>query len=212
MRNPAASPPQSQDASLGAARTAAGAPRAARSTAAAVERLCTRIDRPLVLVGMMGAGKSTIGRKLAAMLELPFADADDEIVTAARMSIPDIFEAFGETHFRDGERRVIARMLDGEARVIATGGGAFAQAETRALILDRGIAIWLDSELETLLERVMRKDTRPLLRSGDPREVLKRLLAERRPAYAQAPIRVVSDAGPIGETAGRIIEALDEWL
>ena len=171
-----------------------------------------RIDRPLVLVGMMGAGKSTIGRRLSASLSLPFVDADDEIVEAAQMSIPEIFDAFGEAYFRDGERRVIARLLDSEPRVIATGGGAFVHPDTRALILERGIAIWLDSDLDTLVERVSRKDTRPLLRDGDPREVLARLLEKRRPAYAEAQIHIVSDKGPLTETVARILEALQSWL
>ena len=199
MRNPPSS--SSADSSTG---SGAGAD--------AVGRVLARIDRPLVLVGMMGVGKSTIGRKLASTLGLPFADADDEIVEAAQMSIPDIFEAFGEDYFRDGERRVIARMLESDRCVIATGGGAFVQPETRATSLQNGVAIWLDSDLETLVERVGRKDTRPLLRDGNPREILERLLAARKPAYAEAPIRVTSDMGPHAETVCRILEALDEWL
>jgi shikimate kinase len=154
---------------------------------------------------------STSGRRLAASLDLAFADADEEIATAAQMSIPEIFGAFGEPYFRDGERRVIARMLEEGPRVIATGGGAFAQPDTRALILERGTAIWLDSDLDTLVERVSRKDTRPLLRGGNPRAILERLLEERRPAYEQAPIRVISNAGPPTETVARILEALDAW-
>jgi len=185
----------------------AGAPRAEGR-----DQLRARIQRPLVLVGMMGAGKSTIGRRLAAALDFSFADADEEIVEAAQMSIPEIFDAYGEPSFRDGERRVIARMLEGGPRIIATGGGAFALPETRALILERGTAIWLDSDLDTLVERVTRKDTRPLLRGGNPRAILERLLEERRPAYAQAPIRVMSDAGPLAETVSRILVELDAWL
>ena len=175
-------------------------------------RLRGRIDRPLVLVGMMGVGKSTIGRRLASSLTLPFIDADDEIVEAAQMSIPEIFESFGENYFRDGERRVIARLMGGETRVIATGGGAFVQPETRAVILEKAITIWLDSELDTLVERVSRKDTRPLLRGRNPRAVLEQLLAERAPFYAEAPIRVMSDEGPQAETVTRILEALDQCL
>lgn len=171
-----------------------------------------RIGRPLVLVGMMGAGKSTVARRLAASLSLPFNDADEEIVAAARMSIAEIFEAFGEPYFRDGERRVIARLLQGAPCVIATGGGAFVEPATRALILEKGLAIWLDSDLDTLVERVGRRDTRPLLRGRDPREVIERLAAERRPAYAQAPIRVVSDRGPMTRTVTRILEELEAWL
>ena len=178
----------------------------------AIRALAARIDRPIVLVGMMGVGKSTVGRKLAQLLGLPFADADDEIEQAAQMSVSEIFETFGEPYFRDGERRVIARLLEGGPQVLATGGGAFVQPDTRALILERGLAIWLDSDVKTLVERVGRKDTRPLLRDGDPKEIVARLKAEREPAYAQAPIKVMSDAGPHGEAVSRILQALDAWL
>lgn len=174
--------------------------------------LAARIDRPLVLVGMMGTGKSSTGRKLAAALGLGFADADDEIVEAAKMPIADIFDQFGEDYFRDGERRVIARLLEQPRQVIATGGGAFVQADTRAMILERGIAIWLDADVDTLVERVARNDKRPLLRGGDRREIITRLLEERRPAYAEAPIRVTSGRGPHSETIAAIVEALDQWL
>src|SRR5690606_2831353 len=124
-----------------------------------LKSLAGRIDRPLVLVGMMGVGKSTIGRKLAQLLNLPFADADEEIVQAAQMSINEIFERYGEAYFRDGERRVIARLLEGRPSVIATGGGAFAQPDTRALIKQAGLPIWLDCDVRTLVDRVTRKDT-----------------------------------------------------
>jgi shikimate kinase len=177
-----------------------------------IKGIASRIDRPIVLVGMMGVGKSTIGRKLAQLLDLPFRDADDEIEQAAQLSIAEIFERFGEAHFRDGERRVIARLLDSGPSVLATGGGAFVQPETRALIHDRGIAVWLDSDVATLVDRVTRKDTRPLLRDGDPREIVARLKAERAPAYAEAPIKVMSDAGPHGETVNRILKAIAAWL
>jgi len=177
-----------------------------------IRGLAARIDRPIVLVGMMGVGKSTIGRKLAQLLDLPFADADDEIERAAQLSVSEIFERYGEAHFRDGERRVIARLLDSGPMVLATGGGAFAQEDTRALIKERGIAVWLDSDVSTLLDRVGRKDTRPLLRGGDPRETLTRLKAERGPAYAEAPIKVISDAGPHGETVNRILQEISAWL
>ncbi|BBC72857.1 shikimate kinase [Altererythrobacter sp. B11] len=176
-----------------------------------IRALAARIDRPIVLVGMMGVGKSTIGRKLAQLLGLSFTDADDEIEKAAQMAIAEIFEQFGEAYFRDGERRVIARLMDGGPSVIATGGGAFVQADTRELILQRGLAIWLDSDVDTLVERVGRKDSRPLLRGGDPREIMARLKAEREPAYSAAPIKVMSDAGPHGETVNRILKALIEW-
>ncbi len=190
----------------------ADAPARQSSAAQRPEALRARIQRPLVLVGMMGVGKSTAGRRLASALSLPFADADAEIVAAARMSIAEMFEDFGEDYFRDGERRVIARLLEGGPGVIATGGGAFVEPATRALILERGIAIWLDSDLETLVERVGRRDTRPLLHGRNPHEVLTKLAEERRPAYAMAPIRVVSDEGPMTRTVTRILEALDAWL
>lgn len=179
---------------------------------ARIAAIAGRIDRPLVLVGMMGVGKSTIGRKLAHLLLLPFADADDEIVAAAKMPIAEIFEQFGEGYFRDGERRVIARLLEGGPAVIATGGGAFVQPETAALILDKGLPIWLDSDTETLVERVSRNNKRPLLRGGNVREIVTRMKAEREPAYARAAIKVMSDAGPHGATVNRILEALDQCL
>ena len=177
----------------------------------AIKALAARIDRPVVLVGMMGVGKSTVGRKLAQLLDFPFADADEEIEQAAQMSVSDIFDKYGEDHFRDGERRVIARLLD-RPGVLATGGGAFVQPATRALILERGIAVWLDSDVATLVERVGRKNTRPLLRGGDPQAIIARLKAEREPAYAEAPIKIMSNAGPHGEAVHRILQALDQWL
>ncbi|MEO6388499.1 MAG: shikimate kinase [Croceibacterium sp.] len=178
----------------------------------AIRDLAARIDRPVVLVGMMGVGKSTIGRKLAQLLGLPFRDADEEIEKAAQMSVTEIFEGFGEEYFRDGERRVIARLIEGGPAVLATGGGAFVQPDTRAMILERGIAVWLDSDVKTLVERVSRKGTRPLLKGGDPKEIVTRLRIEREPAYALAPIKVMSNAGPHGEAVNRIIEAIDAWL
>jgi len=181
---------------------------------AELEALVQRIDRPVVLVGLMGVGKSSIGRKLASLLHVPFVDADDEIERAAQMSIKEIFAQFGEPYFRDGERRVIARLIDGPGTrcVIATGGGAFVNDETRALILDKAIAVWLDSDIDVLVDRVGRKDTRPLLKDGDPREILTRLKAEREPAYAQAPIRVMSSTGPQSRTVARVLKGIAEWL
>jgi shikimate kinase len=178
------------------------------------EALSQRIDRPLVLVGLMGVGKSSIGRKLAGLLHMPFVDADDEIERAAQMSISEIFGQFGEPYFRDGERRVIARLIDGPGtrKVIATGGGAFVNPETRALILDKAIAVWLDGEVDVLVDRVGRKDTRPLLKDGDPHAILTRLKAEREPAYAQAPIKVKSSSGPQGRTVARVLKGIAEWL
>jgi shikimate kinase len=183
-------------------------------TAEAIASLADRIDRPVVLVGMMGAGKSSVGRRLAALLHWPFVDADDEIERAAQMSIPEIFDAYGEDYFRDGERRVIARLLDdkGGRKVIATGGGAFCHPVTQALILDKGIAVWLDADVDTLVERTGRKDNRPLLRGVNRREILARLCQERRAAYAKAPIRVISNGGPHGRTVAGVLKGLQEWL
>lgn len=183
-------------------------------SSAEIEALARRIDRPVVLVGLMGVGKSSIGRKLAHLLHMPFVDADDEIESAAQMSIAEIFTQFGEPYFRDGERRVIARLMDepGTKRVIATGGGAFVNPETRALILQKAITVWLDSNLDVLLDRVGRKNTRPLLQNGDPREILGRLKAEREPAYAEAPIHVKSSAGPQGRTVALVLKGIAEWL
>ena len=164
--------------------------------------------RPVTLVGLMGVGKTTIGRRLAARLDLPFVDADAEIEVASGMAVSEIFARFGEAHFRDGERRVIARLIDGAPKVIATGGGAFIDAETRALILARTRAVWLDADIATLVERVRRRDTRPLLKGKDPAEVLTALAAVRNPIYAEAPIHIGSKRGPHTETVDAIIAAL----
>lgn len=180
--------------------------------AASLAALSRRLDRPVVLVGLMGVGKSTIGKRLAQCLGTPFIDADDAVADAAQMSIPEIFERFGEAYFRDGERRVIARLIEeneGRGAVIATGGGAFVDPETQALILDRAIAVWLDSDLDTLVERVGRRNTRPLLIGKDPRVVLAQLMEARRPAYARAHIRAISNSGPQMATVARILSALE---
>jgi shikimate kinase len=169
-----------------------------------------RPNRPIVLIGLMGVGKSTVGKRLSARLGLPFVDADQEIETAAGLTISEIFARYGEPHFRDGERRVIARLIDGQPKVIATGGGAFMQDETRALILEKAIAIWLDADVEVLANRVARRDTRPLLRDKDPRVVLAELAAVRNPVYALAPIHVRSQPSPHELTVDRILRALDE--
>jgi shikimate kinase len=163
---------------------------------------------PVTLVGLMGVGKTTIGRRLAARLDLPFVDADAEIEVASGMAVSEIFARFGEAHFRDGERRVIARLIDGAPKVIATGGGAFIDPDTRALILARTHAVWLDADIATLVERVRRRDTRPLLKDKDPAQVLTALAAVRNPIYAQAPIHVGSKRGPHVETVDTIIKAL----
>lgn len=177
-----------------------------------VAAIAARITRPVVLVGLMGVGKSTVGRKLAMMLGRDFVDADDAIVEAAQRSIPEIFATFGEAYFRDGERRVIARLIDEGHGVIATGGGAFVDPATRQRVLDRAIAVWIDCDIDTLVERTSRRPTRPLLQQGDPHAILSRLAAERAPFYAEAPIRVFSENGPHADTARAIIEAIDQWL
>ncbi len=181
-------------------------------TNAQIAEIARRIDRPIVLVGLMGVGKSTVGRRLAALTGANFTDSDDEIEAASQRSISEIFEEFGEPYFRDGERRVIARLLDEQSNVIATGGGAFICDETRELILQKAIAVWIKSDLATLVERTRRKNTRPLLKNGDPEEIIGRLLEERTPYYQQAQIHVSSGNGPHDQAARRILEAIDQWL
>ena len=167
-------------------------------------------QKSIVLVGMMGAGKSTLGRRLARRLGLPFADADEEIEAAAGLSVAEIFERYGEAHFRDGERRVLARLIHGPPRVIAAGGGAFIDPETRALMLSRCIAIWLDVEVEVLAERVGRRGHRPLLKGQDPLTRLRDLAALRNPIYAEAHIRIGSGSDSHDKTVARIIAALED--
>lgn len=166
---------------------------------------------PIVLVGMMGVGKSTVGRRLAARLGLSFVDADEEIEKAAGMTVAEMFERYGEAHFRDGERRVIARLMDGAPKVIATGGGAFMQEETRQLILENATAVWLDADIDILVDRVGRRDSRPLLKNRDPRAVLTELAAVRNPIYALAPIHVKSIAAPHEIAVEKIMEQLTQW-
>jgi shikimate kinase len=166
------------------------------------------VAKPIVLIGLMGVGKTTVGRRLAARLRLPFADADAEIERAAGMSVSEIFARFGEPYFRDGERRVIRRLVDGKPKVIATGGGAFLQPDTRALILSQATAVWLRAAPEILAERVRRRDTRPLLRGRDPLEVLRDLAAQRDPVYAEAPIHVASCRAPHEATVTAILRAI----
>jgi shikimate kinase len=148
--------------------------------------------RSIVLVGMMGAGKSSIGRRLASELSLPFVDADTEIESAAGMSIPEIFEAHGESYFRSGEARVIARLLESGPQVLASGGGAFINPQTRALIRARGVSVFLKADLEVLLRRIKRRSDRPLLKSDDPEQTLRRLVDERYPVYAEADLTIHS--------------------
>jgi len=168
-----------------------------------------KLDKTLVLVGMMGAGKTSVGRRLANGLGVPFRDADAEIELAAGCTINEIFERFGEPAFRDGERKVIARLLLEAPHVLATGGGAFIDPETRARVKQDAVSIWLRARLDLLVERVLRKETRPLLRNTDSRATLERLLKEREPVYAQADIIIESDEGPHEAVVKRILAALD---
>ena len=162
----------------------------------------------VVLVGLMGAGKSCIGRHLAQHLGLPFVDADTEIEKAAGCSIPEIFEQHGEQAFREGERRVIARLLEEGPQVVATGGGAYMDPETRAAIAKRATSVWLRADLDLLVRRTSRRNTRPLLRTGDPKEILGRLIEERYPTYAEADITVDSVDAPPQVTVQRVLDAL----
>jgi shikimate kinase len=164
--------------------------------------------RSVVLVGMMGAGKSTIGRRLAARLRLPFLDADIEIEAAAGMPIPDIFETHGEPHFRDGEARVIARLLDGGPAVLATGGGAFMREETRELIRDKAISIWLKADADIIMKRVKRRADRPLLQTSDPAATIGRLIEEREPVYRHADLTIWSRDVPHEKIVDECVEAL----
>jgi shikimate kinase len=162
----------------------------------------------IVLVGMMGAGKSTIGRRLAARLRLPFLDADIEIEAAAGMSIPDIFETHGEPHFRDGEARVIARLLDSGPAVIATGGGAFMREETRTRVRDKAVSIWLKADVDIIMKRVKRRADRPLLQTEDPTATVSRLLEAREPIYRTADVTILSRDVPHDRIVDECIEAL----
>jgi shikimate kinase len=163
--------------------------------------------RTLVLVVLMGVGKSSVGKRLAHRLGLPFRDADTEIEAAAGMSVSEIFERDGEAAFRAGERKVIARLLAEPVHVLATGGGAFMNEDTRKLIAERGLSIWLKAELDELVKRVGRRTHRPLLKQGDPRQILERLMQERYPTYAEADL-AVSSAGSAEETTERVLAAL----
>ncbi|NIX75174.1 shikimate kinase [Microvirga terricola] len=176
--------------------------------------ICRQLGtRSIVLVGLMGAGKSTVGRRLAQTLGLPFRDADHEIEAAAGMTIPDIFAIHGEDHFRDGERRVIARLLqDHGPMVLATGGGAFMNDETRARIAEDGISIWLRANLDVLMRRVRKRSNRPLLQTPDPEGTMRRLMDTRHPVYATADLTVDSHEAPHDRVVADIIEALAKWF
>jgi shikimate kinase len=164
--------------------------------------------RSIVLVGMMGAGKSSIGRRLAARLGLPFVDADTEIEAAAGMSIPDMFETHGEPYFRSGEARVIARLLEHGPQVLATGGGAFMNEQTRALVRHKGVSVWLRADFDVLMRRIKRRTDRPLLQTSDPAATLEKLIAERYPVYGEADVTVFSREVPHDTIVDEIVTAV----
>ncbi len=168
--------------------------------------------RNIVMIGMMGAGKTSVGRRLATALDLPFVDADAEIEQAANLTVAEIFSTYGEDHFRQGERKVIARLLAGGPRVIATGGGAFMNDETRTEIGRRAISLWLKAALPLLMERVQRKANRPLLSEADPKTVIKRLMSVREPVYATADITIASRDTPHAVIVGDALQALEDFL
>jgi shikimate kinase len=174
--------------------------------------LAKRLDLPVVLVGLMGVGKSTVGRRLARRLGLPFVDSDSAIEEAVGLPWGELFERYGEEDYRDGERRLVARLVDGEVRVIATGGGGFVDPRTRDLLKERTITVWLDAPVDVLAERTSRRDTRPLLKNGDPKGTLERLAKLEREAYAEAHIHVKSGDGAHREVVEAIVRALDDHL
>jgi shikimate kinase len=186
---------------------------AKRSITREVERVHRGLNnRPIVLVGLMGAGKTSIGRRLAGKLGLGFVDADQEIEKAAGKSIPEIFADHGEPYFREGERRVIARLLDNGAQVLATGGGAFMNEETRARITAASISLWLKADLPLLMKRVMKRDNRPLLKQDDPEAVMRNLMDTRYPVYAQADITVESRDVQHTQMVNEVVRALASWI
>lgn len=177
-----------------------------------MQKLTEILDRPIVLVGLMGAGKSTVGRRLARRLGLPFVDSDVAIEEASGASTAELFERYGEHDFRDGERRLVARLVDGTVRVIATGGGAFIDPRTRQLLNERAITVWLDASIEILAERTGRRNNRPLLQKGNRAETLSRLSEERQPMYQEAQIHIRSGNGAHGDVVEAIVSALHDHL
>jgi shikimate kinase len=169
-------------------------------------------SRSIVFVGLMGAGKTAIGRRVAACLSLPFVDSDQEIESVSRMSIAELFDRYGESEFRSLEQRVILRVLEAGPQVLSTGGGAFINAQTRAAIAERGLSVWLKADLDTLMERVSKKQNRPLLKTADPRGTLERLMAERHPVYANADLTVPTRDEHKEVIANEVIDALSRHL
>lgn len=180
---------------------------------ASCDTIAERIgQRSIVLVGLMGAGKSAVGRKLAALLKLPFVDADAEIETVSKMTIPELFEQYGEPEFRSLEQRVITRLLKSGPQVLATGGGAFINAETRHAIRQDAVSVWLSADVDLLMERVSRRQNRPLLRDPDPRGVMQRLMKERYPVYETADVEVRSQDISKDDMAANVATAIASWL
>lgn len=176
-------------------------------------RLAARLGaRHLVLVGLMGAGKTSVGKRLAQRLGLPFVDSDQAIEESARMTIPEIFATLGEAEFRSGERKVIARLLNETQQVIATGGGAFMDSETRDRIRDKGVSLWLKADLPVLMRRVVRRQNRPLIQNGDPESTMRALMERRYPVYAEADITVSSIEAPHDAMVQAAIEAISAFL
>lgn len=168
----------------------------------------TKLSRTVALVGMMGAGKSSVGRRLAARLGVPFMDADSEIEIAAGCPVSEIFERYGEHAFRAGECKVIARLLGEAPHILATGGGAFIDSNTRAKLKESAVTVWIKAPVDVLMKRIQRRDTRPLLRTADPRATLEKMLADRTPIYSEADLAIQSDDGPHSAAVEQIIAAL----
>ena len=188
------------------------AERVSRCIAPRVIEIGKRLDRPIVLVGLMGVGKSTVGRRLARRLGLSFIDSDAAIEDAVGLSPAEVFERYGEHDFRDGERRLVARLIEGDVRVIATGGGAYVDPRTRELLNERAITVWLDAPVDILAERTSRRDTRAQLRNGDPKETLERLANERRTSYEQAHVHVKSGDGAHRDVVEAIVRGIADYL
>lgn len=177
-----------------------------------VDGILERLRRPIVLVGLMGAGKSCVGRRLASRLGIPFVDADSEFEAAAGCTIADFFARYGEPAFREGERKVIARLMEGPLCVLATGGGAFCDSETRDRIKQGAMSVWIRADLDLLVKRTSGRDHRPLLKTGDPREILSRLMDARYPLYAQADIIVDTTDEPPEVTVAKVLDELARTL
>jgi shikimate kinase len=187
-------------------------PMARRSLTKEIQDIREKLgNHPIVLVGLMGAGKSSIGRRLAEKIDLPFVDADHEIELAADKTIPEIFNDHGETYFREGERRVISRLIENGAQILATGGGAFINDETRASIAARGVSLWLKADLPLLMKRVMKRADRPLLQNEDPESVMLRLMDQRYPIYAKADVIVESKDVQHTQMVNEVIKGLAKW-